>query len=65
MAEEYIITAEMKLACVTRELKLREHVYPRRVANGQMTQQLADRETRTMRAIVDEYEKFAAGERLL
>lgn len=65
MTEEYVITAEMKLACAKRELGLRERVYPRRVADNRMTQQLADRETRTMRAIVADYETLAARERLL
>lgn len=65
MPAEYIITEEDKLACVQRELKLRERVYPRRISLGKMTQQLADRETRTMRAIVADYEKRAAGERLI
>lgn len=65
MAEEYIITNADKLACVQRELKLRERVYPRRVSDNKMAQQLADRETRTMRAIVADYEKLAASERLL
>ncbi len=65
MAEEFIITEEDKLACAKRELKLREQVYPRRVDKRQMTQQLADRETRTMRAIVADYEKRAESERLI
>lgn len=59
------VSAADKLACVQRELKLRERVYPRRIADGKMTRQLAARETATMRAIVADYEALAAGERLL
>ena len=54
-----------KLACATRELKLRERVYPRRIEKRQMTPQLAAREIATMRAIVADYAERAAGERLL
>lgn len=62
---EPIITAADKLACVKRELSMRERVYPRWVENKKMTQQQADRETAAMRAIVADYEAQAAGERLL
>jgi hypothetical protein len=42
-----------QLECVERELKMRKHVYPRRVATNVMTQQLADREIANMTAVVE------------
>jgi hypothetical protein len=39
------------LACVDRELKWRQQVYPRRVADGKMTQSAATLELARMRAI--------------
>jgi hypothetical protein len=65
MADERPYTAEEKLACARRELSMRERVYPFRVSQAKMTPQQADRETALMRAIVADYEKQAAGERLL
>ena len=41
------------IACAERELSYRWRVYPRRVAAGQMTQALADRELDRMAAIRD------------
>lgn len=41
------------LACVDREIGFRAHVYPRRVAAGKMTQDLANRELFNMRAVRD------------
>jgi hypothetical protein len=60
-----MFTNEDKLACVQRELKFRRRVYARRIENGTMTRELADRETALMEAIVADYEKLAQSERLL
>lgn len=59
------ITAAEKQACAEREVRLRERVYPRRVAEGKMTQAQADRETRIMRAVANDYAELAKAERLL
>jgi hypothetical protein len=50
-----VITNEEKLACVKRELRMREYVYPRRVSMGSMTQETADREIAIIKAIVADY----------
>jgi hypothetical protein len=57
-------TFEQKLEAVKREISYRRHVYERRVANGQMTRALADRQIAVFEAIQADYEKAAAGERL-
>jgi hypothetical protein len=44
--------AEM-LACVNREIKMRERVYPERVASGRMLKGKAQYELRVMRAVLD------------
>lgn len=58
-------TATDKLKAVGRELAYRRHVYPRRVAEGKMTKQLADAQIAIFEAIEADYEKLAQGERLL
>lgn len=60
-----IFTADEKLAAVRRELNMRRRVYPRWVSNGKMNQAKADEETAVMEAIVADYERQVAGERLL
>jgi len=44
-----------KLACIQREIKMRERVYPRWVASGKMSQEKADLELEVMRAIAEDY----------
>lgn len=46
------ISIEQQVECVKRELRFREHVYKRRVADQKMTQALADHELATMRAVL-------------
>lgn len=60
-----IITAETKLACLDREIKMRRRVYPRWVQDGRMTQAKADDEIKTMESIADDYRKAAVQERLI
>lgn len=48
-------TPTEKRACIERELRMRRRVYPRRVADGKMTQAQADREIAVMEAILDDY----------
>lgn len=60
-----MITAADKLACIERELRYRESVYPRRVAARTMSQQQADWQIELMQAIADDYRAAAEKERLL
>ena len=46
-----------QIACVKREIAMRERVYSRRVADGKMKQQDADREIEAMRAFLETVEK--------
>lgn len=45
-------TLDDMIQCAEREIRYREHVYPRRIAAGKMAQRTADREIRVMRAIL-------------
>lgn len=58
-------TAEEMLVSAKRELTMRQRVYPRRVADGKMTQKAADHEIACMAAIVDICGERAEKERLL
>jgi hypothetical protein len=58
-------TAEQKLRALERELRLRQQVYPHRVATHRMTQQQADYQIGIMQAILDDYQEAAKKERLL
>lgn len=48
-------TDKEKAECAEREVKQRLWVYPRRVADGKMTQTLADRQIALMESIAKEY----------
>ena len=58
-------TEEEKLACLRRELKQREYVYPRRVEAGKMSRPKMEEELSCLRAIIADYENRAQSERLL
>ena len=60
-----IITAADKLACAERELKMRKRVYPRWIEDGRISAGKAAHEIAAMESIVADYQKLAAGERLL
>ena len=45
------VTLDDMIACVSRELRMREGVYPKWVASGRMRQSAADLELRRMRAV--------------
>lgn len=60
-----IHTAADKLAAVRREITMRRRVYPRWVEANRMSQAKADEEIAVMEAIVADYERQVAGERLL
>jgi hypothetical protein len=50
MTELFPIGIDEQIACVEREIALRRRVYPRRIADRKMTQQLADRQLAAMSA---------------
>ena len=55
-----VFTFEQKLAAVVREISFRRRVYARRVAEGKMTQKLADEQIAVMEAIAADYDKAIA-----
>jgi hypothetical protein len=55
MPDLFPITKSDKLACIEREIKMRETVYPRWVTESRMSQTKADRELEVMRAIAEDY----------
>jgi hypothetical protein len=58
-------TAQQKLEAVERELGFRKLVYPRRVKEGKMSQQEANRQIALFAEIAADYERESASERLL
>lgn len=46
------MTIDEQIACVRREIAMRERVYPSWVARGKMKQEKADHETAAMRAVL-------------
>lgn len=58
-------TAQDKLDAIRRELGFRRRVYAQRIADGKMTQQLADRQISVFEAVEADYLKLSEGERLL
>jgi hypothetical protein len=62
---EFAITKEIEprlaemIECVEREIRYRQHVYPRRVAAKTMSQAMADQQIRLMEAIKRNLQKQA------
>jgi hypothetical protein len=54
-----------KTACVEREVRMRESVYPRWVAVGKMSDKQAKRELAVMKAILADYREFSREQQLL
>lgn len=50
---------EEQIACIERELALRQLVYPKRVALAKMSQTKADHEIGCMRAVLDTLKRIA------
>lgn len=46
-----MVTLDLQIACVTRELALRRSVYPRQVSRGRMRQSEAEHEIAVMEAV--------------
>ena len=44
---------EQQIACVEREIRMRERVYPRWVQNGKMSHDFARHELETMQAVLE------------
>lgn len=59
------IDLQEQVACVKREIGMRERVYPNWVARGKMTQEKADHELAAMREVLDSLGKLQALEKLL
>ena len=60
-----VFTAEQKQREIVRELKLRQRVYPRWVADGRLSVNDARRQIEIMTEIAQDYEKLSLQERLL
>jgi hypothetical protein len=58
-------TADQKHRAILREISWRKRVYPRRVAEGKMSAQLAHDEVMIMEEIARDYAALADKERLL
>lgn len=58
-------TAADKKKAIERELNYRRRVYPRWIADGRMTQKLADQQIEIFEAIRDDYAKAETTERLI
>jgi hypothetical protein len=58
-------TAADKKKAIERELTYRRRVYPRWIADGRMTQKLADQQIEIFEAIRDDYAKAETTERLI
>jgi hypothetical protein len=56
-AEDATVPIDRQIACVKREVRMREHVYARRVLEAKMTQTEADVELQTMRAVLATLER--------
>lgn len=52
MSELFAPSLIEQVACVQREIAMREVVYDRRVGAGKMSRAIADRELETMRAVL-------------
>lgn len=50
-----MITDQVKLACLERELVMRRRVYPGLIRKGVLTRTISDREIEVMTAIRDDY----------
>ena len=55
MPDLFLVTEADKVACLRREIEMRERVYPRRIADGKMTISKAEWEVRVMKEILRDY----------
>lgn len=54
-------TIAQQIACVKREIAMRERVYPKWVASGRMKPEAAEREIATMTAVLRSLEEIEGG----
>lgn len=47
------VSIDVQILCVQREIRMREQVYPRWVANGKMKLDAAEREIEAMKAVLE------------
>lgn len=59
------VSIDDQIACVAREIALRERVYPKWVGTGRMKQEAADREMERMKAVIETLNKVRDKELLL
>lgn len=57
MNDIFPVSKEEKIACLKREIAMRERAYPGWVATKRMTQNKADQEIRVMQAVLHDYEE--------
>lgn len=57
MPDLFPVTIDEQIACIDRELGYRRRVYPRRIADNKMTQQLADKQIAHMEAVLATLQK--------
>lgn len=57
------IDIDAQIACIKRELRLRQSAYPRFVARGTMLQRDADRELQAMQAVLATLERVRSEQR--
>lgn len=60
-----LVPLAAQIACVRREISMRERVYPRWVAERKLTLKTADNELAAMHAVLATLERVQASERLL
>ena len=58
-------TIAEQLDCIEREIRFRRRVYPRRVADGKMTQAAADRQIAVMESVKATLERIGREQREL
>ena len=57
-----MISLEIQIASVRREIVIREHVYPKWVAAGKMELYMAEREIETMKAVLETLRRLGAAQ---
>lgn len=60
-----IITLKDQIACIEREITMRQRVYPRWIEAGRIKQAKADTEIRTMQAVLTTLKSLEEKERLI
>ncbi len=56
-----MLSLAIQIECVKRELRMRRHVYPERVARGAMSQAKADQEIEAMASVLEKLQSSYSG----